>query len=288
MLKKIKNLFCVESCCGNSCAGSRSEKREILEMASKEGTLEKLRGPKTKVAIVTGGCGGIGSAICRYLADDGMHVVVVDLDQTQCDKLAESLSSPSMGLSINICDEKAVDEGVKKVVEKFGTVNVLINVAGILSNNKIQETSTSEWNKVMNVNVTGTFLMTKFVVPHMISQKWGRIVNLSSWAWKSGGLTAGTVYTTSKGAVTSFTFSVARQYADKGITCNAIAPCYVMSKMVSEQLTAKQRAELLEKIPVHRFCEPEEIAHCTRFLVHDMSGFITGEVLDVNAGFQMD
>ena len=81
---------------------------------------------------------------------------------------------------------------------------------------------------------------------------------------------------------------LARQYADKGITCNAIAPCYVMSKMVSEQLTAKQRAELLEKIPVHRFCEPEEIAHCTRFLCHDMSGFITGEVLDVNAGFQMD
>jgi 3-oxoacyl-[acyl-carrier protein] reductase len=254
----------------------------------KEGTLAKLRGPSKKVAIVTGGCGGIGSAVCRYLADDGMHVVVVDLDQSQCEKMAASLSTKSMGLSINICDEKAVAEGVKKVLDQFGTVNVLVNVAGILSNNKIQETSTSEWNKVMAVNVTGTFLMTKYVVPHMIEHKWGRIVNLSSWAWKSGGLTAGTVYTTSKGAVTSLTFSVARQYADKGITCNAIAPCYVMSKMVSEQLTAKQRAELLEKIPVHRFCEPEEIAHCTRFLCHDMSGFITGEVLDVNAGFQMD
>jgi len=252
------------------------------------GTLEKLKGPKKKVAIVTGGCGGIGAAVCRYLADDGMNVVVVDLDQKRCDELAQSLSTKSIGLSINITNEKAVAEGVKKVVDTFGTVNVLINVAGILSNNKIQETDVAEWNKVMAVNVTGTFLMTKFVVPHMVAQKWGRIVNLSSWAWKSGGLTAGTVYTTSKGSVTSFTFSVARQYADKGITCNAIAPCYVMSKMVSEQLTAKQRAELLEKIPVHRFCEPEEIAHCTRFLVHDMSGFITGEVLDVNAGFQMD
>lgn len=252
------------------------------------GTLPKLKGPSKKVAIVTGGCGGIGSAVCRYLADDGMHVIVVDLDQKKCEELAKSLKTESMGLSINITNDEAVQAGVKKVVDKFGTVNVLVNVAGILSNNKIKETSRTEWDKVMAVNVTGTFLMTKHCVPHMAAQKWGRVVNLSSWAWKSGGLTAGTVYTTSKGAVTSFTFSVARQYADKGITCNAIAPCYVMSKMVSEQLTAKQRADLLEKIPVHRFCEPEEIAHCTRFLVHDMSGFITGEVLDVNAGFQMD
>ena len=85
----------------------------------KEGTLAKLRGPSKKVAIVTGGCGGIGSAICRYLADDGMHVVVVDLNQSQCEKMAASLATKSMGLSINICDEKAVAEGVKKVLDKL-------------------------------------------------------------------------------------------------------------------------------------------------------------------------
>jgi len=251
-------------------------------------TLPKLRGPAKKVALVTGGTGGIGTACCRYLADDGVHVVVVDLDQAKCDALAASLPTKSLGLSINITDPEAVAIGVKKIIEVFGTVNMLINVAGILSNNKLAETSASEWNKVMAVNVTGTFLVTQAVIPSMVKGKWGRIVNLSSWAWKSGGLTAGTVYTTSKGAVTSFTFSIARQYAAAGITCNGIAPCYVMSPMVTEKLTAAQRKELLEKIPVHRFCEPEEIAHCVRFLTHDMSGFINGEIIDVNAGLQMD
>lgn len=251
-------------------------------------TTGKLAEPKKKVAIVTGGCGGIGSSVCRFLADDGVHVVVVDLNQEKCEALAKSLSTESVGLSVNICDEEAVKAGIQKVIDMFGTVNILVNVAGILSNNKLKETSLEEWNKVMAVNMTGTFLMTRAVVPYMVKEKWGRVVNLSSWAWKSGGLTAGTVYTTSKGAVTSFTFSVARQYAGLGITCNAIAPCYVMSPMVSKQLTAKQRAELLEKIPVHRFCEPEEIAHCVRFLTHRLSGFITGEVIDVNAGMQMD
>eukprot|EP00940_MAST-03C_sp_MAST-3C-sp2_P000616 g616.t1 len=250
--------------------------------------VQRFRKVKKKVALVTGGTGGIGSAVCRYLAEDGAHVVVVDLDQKKCDDLASSLPTESMGLSVNITSEDAVAAGIRKVIDKFGTVNVLVNVAGILSNNKLEKTSVSEWNKVMAVNVTGMFLVTQAVIPYMVKSKWGRIVNLSSWAWKSGGLTAGTAYSTSKGATTSFTFSIAREYVEHGITCNAIAPCYVMSKMVSEQLTDKQRAELLEKIPVHRFCEPEEIAHCVRFLVHDMSGFITGEVLDVNAGFQMD
>jgi len=217
-----------------------------------------------------------------------MHIVVVDLDQKKCDALAASLPTESIGLSVDITDADAMKAGVKKIVDKFGTVNVLVNVAGILSNNKLEETSVKEWNRVMAVNVTGMFLATQAVVPFMVKEKWGRIVNLSSWAWKSGGLTAGTAYSTSKGATTSLTFSVARQYAEHGITCNAIAPCYVMSKMVSEQLTEAQRKELLEKIPIHRFCEPQEIAHCVRFLAHGMSGFITGEVLDVNAGFQMD
>jgi NAD(P)-dependent dehydrogenase (short-subunit alcohol dehydrogenase family) len=108
---------------------------------------------------------------------------------------------------------------------------------GILSNNKIEATTAAEWRKVMSVNVDGAFFMTQACVPHMIAQKWGRIVNMSSWAWKSGGLTAGTAYSTSKAAITGLTFSTARQYAGVGITANGIAPCYVMSPMVSEQLT---------------------------------------------------
>jgi len=114
------------------------------------------------------------------------------------------------------------------------------------------------------------------------------VVNLTSWAWKSGGLTAGTAYSASKGALVGLTFSLARQFAGDGVTVNGVAPCYVMSPMIMEQLTAEKRAELLEMIPVHRFCTPDEVAHAVVFLCSPLSGFITGEIIDMNGGFQMD
>jgi len=115
---------------------------------------------------------------------------------------------------------------------------------GILSNAKMMETTAAEWRKVMSVNLDGAFFMTQACIPHMLKQKWGRIVNMSSWAWKSGGLTAGTAYSTSKAAITGLTFSTARQYAGDGITANGIAPCYVMSKMVSEQLSVRDDLQI--------------------------------------------
>lgn len=244
---------------------------------------------KGKVVVVTGGTGGIGRSVCKYMAEDGLHVIVVDIDESKCQELAASLPTRSMGIAIDISSPSSVKAGMAKVRAEFPNgVDVLVNVAGILSNNKIVETTAEEWRRVMAVNVDGAFFMTQAVVTDMLKNKWGRIVNMSSWGWKSGGLTAGTAYCTSKGAITSLTFSTARQYAHQNITANGVAPCYVMSPMVSKQLTAEQRAVLLEKIPTHRFCEPDEIAHVVRFLVHPMSAFITGEIIDVNAGFQMD
>merc|ERR1711935_435697 len=100
--------------------------------------------------------------------------------------------------------------------------------------------------------------------------------NLSSWAWKSGGLTAGTAYSASKAALVGLTFSLARQFAADGVTVNGVAPCYVMSPMIMEQLTAEKRAELLQAIPVKRFCKPDEVSHAVLFLCSPLSGFITG------------
>ena len=141
---------------------------------------------------------------------------------------------------------------------------------------------------MMNINSTAAFLLCQACCPAMAEKGWGRVVNITSWAWKSGGLTAGTAYAASKGAMTSLTFSVALQYAKQGITCNGIAPCYVMSPMIMEQLSAEKRAELLQTIPVRRFCSPEECAHTVAFLASPLSGFITGEIVDMNGGFQMD
>jgi 3-oxoacyl-[acyl-carrier protein] reductase len=122
----------------------------------------------------------------------------------------------------------------------------------------------------------------------MKQEQWGRIVNVSSLAAKTGGLTAGTAYAVSKGALSTLTLSLARELAGHGVTVNAVAPAYVRTPMVTEQLTESQRKALLAQIPVGRFCEPEEFAHVVGFLVSPMSGFITGEILDLNGGLHMD
>jgi 3-oxoacyl-[acyl-carrier protein] reductase len=189
-----------------------------------------------------------------------------------------------------VSDPEQVDSGITRVesLMAVGGIDILINVAGILSNNKLFETSPDEWRRVHSVNYDAAFYLAKRTLPHMQRQQWGRVVNMSSWAWKSGGLTAGTAYSASKAAMVGLTFSLARQFASDGITCNAVAPCYVFSKMIMEQLTEDQRVQLLEKIPVGKFCTPDEVAHCVSFLTSPLSGFITGEVVDMNGGFQMD
>ena len=241
-----------------------------------------------KVALVTGGTGSIGWAVAQQLAANGCHVALVDLDEARCSEMAAKLPTRSIGIAFDVSDEASVEAGVARVKQSLGGVDVLVNVAGILSNNKAFETSAAEWRKVHAVNYDSCFFLSKACMPHMVEQGWGRVVNLSSWAWKSGGLTAGTAYSASKAAVVGLTFSLARQFAASGVTVNAVAPCYVFSPMIMEQLTAEKRAELLETIPVRRFCKPEEVAHAVLFLASPLSGFITGEVVDMNGGFQMD
>jgi 3-oxoacyl-[acyl-carrier protein] reductase len=138
----------------------------------------------------------------------------------------------------------------------------------------------------MAVNLDAAFLLTQGFVPGMKESRWGRLINMSSYAWKSGGLTAGTAYSVSKAAMVGLTFSSARELAGTGITANAVAPAYVVSPMIMEQLSDEQRARQLAAIPVGRFCEPEEVAHAVAFLASPLAGFITGGVIDMNGGMQ--
>lgn len=241
-----------------------------------------------KTALVTGAAGVLGLAISKALLAKGLRVIMTDMDQTRLDTLAAELGGDTFGVACNLTDPLEVEKMVAKITERAGAVDVLVNNAGILSNNKTATTSPEEWRKVMDVNVNGVFYVTKAIVPGMKKKGWGRIINLSSLAAKSGGITAGTAYSTSKGAIISLTFSLAAELASNGITVNGIAPAYVRTPMVTAQLSDEQRAAVLAKIPVGRFCEPEECAHVVCFLADELSGFITGEIIDQNGGLHFD
>ncbi len=243
---------------------------------------------KGKTALVTGVAGAIGGAVCRFLAEDGLRLILVDVDEVGIRRLADELETESYVLPLDVSEYEAVVSGCEKAFAEFGHADVLVNVAGILSNNKLLETDPAEWKRIHAVNLEGPFYLTQLTVPHMKREGWGRIVNISSYAWKSGGLTSGTAYSSSKAGMVGLTFTVAKEVAEFGVTVNGIAPAYVMSPMVMDQLTEEQRQELLKLIPVRRFSEPDEVAHAVRFLVSPLAAFITGEIIDMNGGFQFD
>ncbi len=242
-----------------------------------------LRG---KTAVITGAAGAIGAAIAKALVAQGAQVVLVDMATVLTQALADELGGHAV--IVDLADAQAVSAMAADVLARFGRIDILVNNAGILNFEKIAATSLQEWHRVHSVNVDAAFLLAKAFLPGMRAARWGRVINMSSYAAKCGGLTAGTAYSVSKTAMIGLTYSIAREVAGDGVTSNAVAPAYVMSAMISEQLSEAQRQAQLALIPVGRFCEPEEVAHAVMFLASPLAGFITGEVIDVNGGLQFD
>lgn len=243
---------------------------------------------KDKVAIVTGAAGTMGLAAVKVLLEDGCQVALVDVNAERTAELAAALGPRALPFSFDISDAGAVQAGHAAIERALGPVDILLNNAGVLSNNKAEATSAAEWRHVLGANLDGAFYLAQCVVPAMKARRFGRIINTCSLAAKTGGLTAGTAYAVSKGAMTSLTFSLARELAPFGVTANGISPAYVKTPMITEQLNEEQRQKLLRDIPVGRFCEPEEFAHVVRFLASPLAGFITGEIVDLNGGLLMD
>jgi 3-oxoacyl-[acyl-carrier protein] reductase len=237
-----------------------------------------------RTAAVTGPSGAIGAAIAKALGELGAHVVAIDITES----VSSSTNAKITSLRLDLSDAGAIAATSSELIKTFGSIDILVNNAGVLSNSRIRDTTLEEWHRVSGVNLDAAFCAHQSFLPGMRAQRWGRIINMSSYAAKCGGLTAGTAYSVSKSALIALTFATARETAGDGITTNAIAPAYVMSPMVSEQLTEEQRRNQLAQIPVGRFCTPEEVAHTVSFLASPLAGFITGEVIDMNGGLQFD
>jgi 3-oxoacyl-[acyl-carrier protein] reductase len=249
--------------------------------------------PERRTALVTGAAGTMGRAATKGLLADGIRVAMADikteaLDAARSELVEKGSEDEVYTIAFDISDPEACSSAVQQIQKEFGPIDVLVNNAGILSNNKIAATTPEEWHKVFSVNLDGAFYLCKACLPGMKERKWGRIINVCSFAAKSGGITAGTAYSVSKSAMVGLTFSLAAETTSSGITVNGIAPAYVKTPMVTEQLTEEQRRAVIAKIPVGRYCEPEEFAHVVRFLASPLAGFITGEIVDQNGGLQFD
>jgi 3-oxoacyl-[acyl-carrier protein] reductase len=241
-----------------------------------------------QIAMLTGAAGVVGQATARMLVKNGYRVIMVDLDEEKLDYLAHELGSRAHPMVMDISRSEQVVQSCEMIRRDIGSVSILINNAGVLSNNKLTETDNDEWHRILAVNLDGAFYLSREWLPGMKARKWGRIINVCSLAMKTGGLTAGTAYAASKGALGALTFSIAREAALFGVTVNGIAPAYIKTPMVTDFLSEEKQRQVTEQIPVGRFCEAEEVAHVVLFLMSPLSGFITGEIIDVNGGLQMD
>ena len=241
-----------------------------------------------KVAIVTGGAQGIGRAIAETLAGAGADVAVVDVEVNRAqDTVAAvtALGRRALAVKANVAEWTDVKAMADQVATELGRVDILINNAGITRDSLLLRMKEEDWNLVLDVNLKGTFHCTKAVLPALMKQRGGAIVNIASVVGVMGN--AGQAnYAASKAAVIGFTKTVAREYASRGVRVNAVAPGFIDTAM-THGLAADARDALLKQIPLGRLGTPGDVAEAVRFLVSSAAAYITGHVLHVNGGMLM-
>ena len=241
---------------------------------------------KDKIAMVTGASRGIGAAIAKRLASEGAKVAInYNSSKEQALQVLSAVQEVSEGMLVqgDVSVQADAEKVLSQVIENWGKIDILVNNAGINRDKLLMRMDASDWDDVMNVNLRGTFLCTKLVLPYLIKQRRGNIVNVSSVVGLSGN--PGQVnYAASKAGLVGFTKALAREVASRNITVNALAPGFKTSGGMVDELSSDAKETILKKIPMRRFGTVDEVAECCLFLCSDQSSYITGQVITMDGG----
>jgi len=243
-----------------------------------------------KVSLVTGASRGIGRAIALKLANLGSKVAV-NYRSTEASNKADAanvvesiirLGREAMPVEADIRDGEAVKTMVEQVIAKWDKIDILVNNAGINRDTLLLRMSDDAWDDVINTNLRGAYLCTKFAVRYMMRQEWGRIINISSVVGRVGNAGQSN-YAAAKGGLIAFTKSIAREMGSRNITANAVAPGFIVTEMTNK-LPPERRESMLAMIPLQRLGQPEDVAELVGFLATERAGYITGQVITIDGG----
>jgi acetoacetyl-CoA reductase len=244
-----------------------------------------------RIALVTGGVGGIGTAICKRLAKDG-HFVIANYaipgseDKWNTAMAAAGLNGSASALAFgDVTDFDAMGEMVKKIEAAHGGVDILVNCAGITRDSTFRKMTPEQWRAVLSTNLDSVFNVTRHVIDGMVERGWGRIINISSVNAVRGQF-GQTNYASAKAGILGFTKSLAQEVVKKGVTVNSVSPGYVQTEMVMA-IREDVRQKIVSEIPAGRLAQPEEVADAVAFLASENSAYITGTNLAVNGGLHM-
>ena len=244
---------------------------------------------ENRVAFITGASRGIGYAIAESLAKDGVDIAGIDINiselQSAMKIIEDSTGRRALAIKADVGDFASMENAAAEVNKVFGKISILVNNAGITRDNLILRMKDSEWDDVIRINLTGTFNSTRSVIKGMVKNRYGRIISIASIVGLMGNVGQAN-YAASKAGIIGFTKSIAREYANRGVTANAIAPGFIetdMTKKLPEDVTNA----LLGQIPMGKLGMPEDVANAVRFLASDEAKYITGQVIHVNGGMYM-
>jgi 3-oxoacyl-[acyl-carrier protein] reductase len=247
-----------------------------------------MSGLEGRVALVSGASQGIGRACALALAGAGATVALAARNEAKLAEVAaeiEAAGGKAQAFALDVASEESIKAGAKEVLDRFGTVEILVNNAGITRDKLVMQMKREDWDEVIATNLTGAFLLTQALLRPMLKNRWGRIINISSVVGRTG--QAGQVnYAATKAGLIGLTRSLAREVASRGITVNAVAPGYIETPMTAV-LDEKQTAAMMTSIPLGRPGTDAEIAHAVLYLASEGAGYVTGHVLDVNGGMYM-